>query len=116
MLGQAARLLQSTSQLHDVAHAIEGHAPAPVQSIWHAPVPQVIAPHEPIPAQSMVQPLAIVQSMSSQALLLLQRTVQSKPGGHAMSPHCRLALQLIWQVIALRLHDVQTLGHAASAQ
>lgn len=116
MLGQAAGLLQTTSQRHDDAHSTEGHAPLPVHSTWHSPAPQRIAPHDPTPVQSISHPAAAVQSTSLHASVLLHRMLQSNPGGHAMSPHDRAALQVIWQVLAARLHDEHGLGHGASMQ
>ena len=76
MVGHAIALLQLTSQAHDEAQSIDGHAAPPEQSIAHAPVPQLIEPHDAAPAQSIWQLRASAQSMSSQALPFQHQNVQ----------------------------------------
>jgi hypothetical protein len=75
--GQAARLVHDTSQLHDAAQSIFGHANAPEQSIAHSCVPQLMLPHDAEPEQSMSQLCACAQSTMPHAPVLLHRILQS---------------------------------------
>ena len=68
MLGQNIELLQLTSQLHDAAQSIVGHAFAPpehrTEHLWG---PQSMSPHAPVPEHSMSQLCACAQSTSPHA-------------------------------------------------
>jgi hypothetical protein len=77
MIGHHAGLLQDTSQLHDAAQSIIGHADAPEHWIEHFCVPQLTLPHAAEAEQSTSQLCASAQSMSPHAWPLLHRIVQS---------------------------------------
>jgi hypothetical protein len=72
------RLLQVTSQLHDAAQSIIGHAPSPPEHrTEHSWVPQLTLPHAPEPEHLMSQLCACAQSTVPHAWSSLHRIVQS---------------------------------------
>lgn len=77
MLGQAAAPVQDTSQLHDAAQSIIGHASAPEHWMVHSCMPQLRLPHEAEPEHSTLQLCACAQSTAPHAPPLLHRILQS---------------------------------------
>jgi hypothetical protein len=104
-------LLHRTSQAHDWAQSIEGHACSPEHRISHSPAPQLMAPHDDGPEQSMSQLCAPAQSTSPHAPVVLHRMVQSYPGGQRTAAHGSLASHTIRHVMSSRSQSSQPSGH-----
>jgi hypothetical protein len=112
MSGQDPGLVHDTSQLHDAAQSISGHASAPEHSIVHSCTPQLRLPHAIEPEQSTSQLCACAQSTAPHAPPLLHRILQSYPAGHCTSPHGLPGVHSIRQLWSLS-HVVHGLGHPA---
>ena len=77
MSGQDPELVHDTSQLHDAAQSISGHASAPEHWIVHSCMPQLRLPHAIEPEHSTSQLCAWAQSTAPHAPLFAHRIVQS---------------------------------------
>jgi hypothetical protein len=101
MSGQAAWPEHWTSQLHDAAQSISGHANVPTHWIEHSCWPQFRLPHDAEPEHWTSQLCACAQSTVLHAPVLLHRIRQSYPAGHCTLPHGLLELHSILQLWSL---------------